>query len=377
MSRIATTTSILLLFFANAALAEGTATALTISVDRTTIGAKDCEREFTVTVAAVNGTSPATNLVNGWDLTVATGSTKCEDGKSLGRRPVAEAGKPGNYIARIPGSALFEAITGESCPGEDVTGTGKLCALWLNPGGSRIEKSVQIEVDTSTPGVPRITDIQPGDRALRVSFAPAKGVAKVASWHVCYETVGPVSEARLEGWITTLQEPGAGGSGGAQGGTGGGTGGAEGGTGGGVGGEGGIGGEGGAGGDGGVGGEGGIVGEGGTGGVGGTGGEEGPGGEFEPEHCVRNISGSKRSHRLEGLTNHVEYRVAVRAVDDKGNQSEFSLPQVGIPLPSDGFWERYKQAGGDEEGGCSASSGGASAGWLLLFLLALAWRRGR
>lgn len=393
MSRIAHITTILTLLFAGPALAAGFADSLQVSLNPTTLGARDCDREYVLTIKATDRGNPATGLVDDWDLTVTTGSTKCEEGTSLRRAPTEDVGAPGTYTARIPGSALFEAGVGGTCPGEDASATVKVCAVWLNENGSRHSASASLEIDTSTPGVPRITDIRPGDRALHVSFAPAAGSARPHTWHVCYEAVGSVTDARLEEWVASLQEePGTGATGGAEGGTGGnvggtgggvgGTGGGEGGTGGAEGGTGGGGGGGTGGGEGGTGGGeggtgGGAGGEGGTGGAGGSGGSGGTEEPFEPDNCVRNISGSKRGHRLEGLSNFVEYRVAVRVVDDKGNQSEFSAPRVGIPLPSDGFWERYKRAGGDELGGCSATSGAAPAAWIILSFLALAWRRER
>jgi hypothetical protein len=71
------------------------------------------------------------------------------------------------------------------------------------------------------------------------------------------------------------------------------------------------------------------------------------------------------------------YRVAVRAVSPNGNLSDFSAPRTGVPRPVDGFWERYKQAGGDEEGGCSTSSGLGPWPWIGIFLFALRRRTGR
>lgn len=77
--------------------------------------------------------------------------------------------------------------------------------------------------------------------------------------------------------------------------------------------------------------------------------------------------------------------VAVASRDDVGNASEptFAETETGEGfevLPVIDFWERYKDAGGAEAGGCSATPlGPASAAGLLLGMLGLgwAWRRRR
>ena len=78
--------------------------------------------------------------------------------------------------------------------------------------------------------------------------------------------------------------------------------------------------------------------------------------------------------RIGGLTNGVTYSVVVFAFNSADNRSEPSSAVEGTPVKTDDFWDRYHQAGGVEEGGCSAGSAGALAP---LLLLAALWLRRR
>lgn len=81
-----------------------------------------------------------------------------------------------------------------------------------------------------------------------------------------------------------------------------------------------------------------------------------------------------RSVVVNGLENGTTYSVRVVALDAAGNESEASEPVDGTPVPSQGFWGNYKDAGGQDTGGCSAV-GGLSASWALLALGLLRRRR--
>lgn len=340
---------------------------LQVSLDRGTLGSNDCGKNFIMTIQARIVGQPATNLdPSGWSIAVTSKNGACTEGNFIDVTPQPDSATPGNFTATLRGRDIFAAAVGQDCPTPDVEHTAKVCAIWENDDESVIFASADVAIDTTAPDRPRITKIEPGNRALRVSFAPAES-GDVGSWSVCYQSLGPATDDDILGQFEAYQV----GAGGTLAGTGGtlGAGGTLGGTGGTL----------GAGGTGGVGGDFGFGGAGGDIGVGGAGGEGGSGGpvDFFPDVCTKNLSGTKRSHRIENLVNGNLYLVAVQAVDSKGNVSEFSEPRRGIPMPTDGFWERYKQAGGDEPGGCSTSVGVWPWAWVGVFLFALLRRRGR
>ena len=64
MSRIAHITTILTLLFAGPALAAGFADSLQVSLNPTTLGARDCDREYVLTIKATDRGNPATGLVD-------------------------------------------------------------------------------------------------------------------------------------------------------------------------------------------------------------------------------------------------------------------------------------------------------------------------
>ncbi len=91
------------------------------------------------------------------------------------------------------------------------------------------------------------------------------------------------------------------------------------------------------------------------------------------------ISGSAtRAASIDGLENGQAYTVSVVAYDssgttsDRANVSAPSVSVVGTPQPVQDFFERYRQAGGKESGGCST---GAVSLIALLGLAALRRRR--
>jgi hypothetical protein len=71
--------------------------------------------------------------------------------------------------------------------------------------------------------------------------------------------------------------------------------------------------------------------------------------------------------RVENLQNDVAYQIEAYAIDAAGNQSPASAAQEGTPTRALGFYERYREAGG-EETGCGATGGGFAGGGMLAAL---------
>ncbi|WP_438019300.1 hypothetical protein WMF18_09605 [Sorangium sp. So ce315] len=86
-----------------------------------------------------------------------------------------------------------------------------------------------------------------------------------------------------------------------------------------------------------------------------------------------------------GLTNGKRYVVGVAAYDGVGNAGPLSALACGTPVAVDGFFEKYREAGGQAGGGFCSVGGPVGAGrWVSWPLGALAagaalgwWRRGR
>jgi hypothetical protein len=64
---------------------------------------------------------------------------------------------------------------------------------------------------------------------------------------------------------------------------------------------------------------------------------------------------------IEGLVNDVTYTVQVVALSIAGNPSPPSPSTTGTPRAVDDFWDTYRNANGDEEGGCGLPGAGALA----------------
>ena len=71
--------------------------------------------------------------------------------------------------------------------------------------------------------------------------------------------------------------------------------------------------------------------------------------------------------RVENLQNDVTYQIEAYAIDAAGNQSPASAAGEGTPTRTLGFYERYREAGG-EETGCGATGGGFAGGGMLAAL---------
>ncbi len=98
--------------------------------------------------------------------------------------------------------------------------------------------------------------------------------------------------------------------------------------------------------------------------------EEGSTAEPREKSAARTASGT----RIDGLQNGVMYEIWVRAIDEVGNVGDDSDRVTEAPQPTVGFWELYREAGGEEIGGCSASgisSGGFTLAMGLVFSLLL------
>lgn len=86
---------------------------------------------------------------------------------------------------------------------------------------------------------------------------------------------------------------------------------------------------------------------------------------------------SSNPARLDGLENNTEYIVRAKAVDEAGNVSTESAELRGTPVLTEGFFGRYREAGGLENGGCSTAGGGLSLLGAAMALAAGALRRRR
>ncbi|MCY1034237.1 hypothetical protein OV207_22470 [Corallococcus sp. BB11-1] len=69
-----------------------------------------------------------------------------------------------------------------------------------------------------------------------------------------------------------------------------------------------------------------------------------------------------------GLINGVTYRVRARVEDEAGNVSAASAEVQGTPVKSNGLFDAYKNANGQEQGGCAATGGGVAGGAVLAAL---------
>jgi MYXO-CTERM domain-containing protein len=78
------------------------------------------------------------------------------------------------------------------------------------------------------------------------------------------------------------------------------------------------------------------------------------------------------------LQNDAGYSVTILAKDTYGNVSAPSDAAVGFPVPSEDFYEHYRNSGGSADGGGGCASGGTPAAVAVLALaLALFFRRSR
>ncbi len=67
---------------------------------------------------------------------------------------------------------------------------------------------------------------------------------------------------------------------------------------------------------------------------------------------VASISATQPSYDIKGLTNNVAYDIQVRSEDTIGNLSAYSPIATATPVASAGFYDAYRQAGGQDMGGC-------------------------
>lgn len=77
---------------------------------------------------------------------------------------------------------------------------------------------------------------------------------------------------------------------------------------------------------------------------------------------------STTSFRMDGLTNNTTYSVVAFAVDAAGNVSAATDAQNGTPVKTNGFFQTYVDAGGQETGGCNVAGGGLAGGAVLAAL---------
>lgn len=72
--------------------------------------------------------------------------------------------------------------------------------------------------------------------------------------------------------------------------------------------------------------------------------------------------------RVSSLENGVTYRITARALDAADNESADSAAEEGTPIHTQGFFDKYVGAGGQEMGGCGVAEGGLAGGWVLAVL---------
>ncbi|WP_375760613.1 MXAN_2561 family MXYO-CTERM-anchored protein [Corallococcus exercitus] len=69
-----------------------------------------------------------------------------------------------------------------------------------------------------------------------------------------------------------------------------------------------------------------------------------------------------------GLTNGVTYRLQATIIDAAGNEGAKSAAVEATPVKSNGLFDAYKEAQGEERGGCAATGGGIAGGAVLAAL---------
>ncbi|HEX8821610.1 MAG TPA: MXAN_2561 family MXYO-CTERM-anchored protein [Archangium sp.] len=74
------------------------------------------------------------------------------------------------------------------------------------------------------------------------------------------------------------------------------------------------------------------------------------------------------SIQVEGLENEVTYQLEAYAIDAAGNESSSAATAEGTPIKTLGFYEKYREAGGKETGGCGATGGGLAGSAVLTAL---------
>ncbi|MGZ3458618.1 MAG: MXAN_2561 family MXYO-CTERM-anchored protein [Archangium sp.] len=72
--------------------------------------------------------------------------------------------------------------------------------------------------------------------------------------------------------------------------------------------------------------------------------------------------------KLGGLENGVTYELQLYAIDAADNESDAFATGEGTPVKTLGFYEKYREAGGSEMGGCNAAGGGLAGGSVLAAL---------
>ena len=89
----------------------------------------------------------------------------------------------------------------------------------------------------------------------------------------------------------------------------------------------------------------------------------------ETEVCSAEVSATKTSVRLAGLTNGTSYTVGVISIDQSGGVSALSPQATATPQPTLGFFDKYQQEGGAASG-CAMSPRSGRTGLLWIALAA-------
>lgn len=72
--------------------------------------------------------------------------------------------------------------------------------------------------------------------------------------------------------------------------------------------------------------------------------------------------------QVEDLENEVTYQLEAYGIDAAGNESPTASTAEGTPIKTLGFYEKYRQSGGKETGGCGATGGGLAGSAMLAVL---------
>jgi MYXO-CTERM domain-containing protein len=97
---------------------------------------------------------------------------------------------------------------------------------------------------------------------------------------------------------------------------------------------------------------------------------------LDPAFLCSELVTTASEWRIKILQNGIPYQVGVASVDTHGNASPITNVFVQAPVPTVGFYDAYRAAGG-QASGCSYGGGSAGGAALLVLALGLGWRRRR
>ena len=94
--------------------------------------------------------------------------------------------------------------------------------------------------------------------------------------------------------------------------------------------------------------------------------------QLDPRYVCSDLLRTQRSTRLKGLENGIPYLIGVATIDLHGNASPIKNVYLGKPVATRDFYQGYRTAGGEAEGGyCALAGRRNSRGVLALMVVAL------